>query len=73
MRQKDKHKRVFLCPLRHEKTTNKTYVRKSQYVKHGLGYYDLVNYKWQRRGQRNTTKRHFLKSLNIISGSHTAF
>ena len=46
MRHKDKHKRVFLRLLLHGKViTNRTFVHKSQYVKHGMGYCDSVCYK----------------------------
>ena len=46
IKHRDKHETVFLCSLRFEKIiTNRTYVHKSRYVKHGLGYCDLVYYK----------------------------
>ena len=46
MKHGDKHKTVFICSLRPEKIiTNRTYVYKSQYAKHGLGYRDLVYHK----------------------------
>ena len=46
MRHRDKQKPVFLRLLRREKIrANRTYVHKSQYAKHGLGYCDLVYYK----------------------------
>ena len=54
MRHRDKHKIVFLCSLRLEKRrTNRTYVHRSRYAKHGLGYCDFV-----------ITIRHCLKSHN---------
>ena len=71
-RHKGKHKIVFLCLLRLEKIrTNRTYVDKSWYAKHNLGYYDWVYFKWQRHDHRNPTKRHWLKSLNDIPWTHT--
>ena len=46
MKDRDKHKAVFLCLLSIEKIrTNRKYLHKSQYSKHGLGYGDLVYYK----------------------------
>ena len=36
--------------------TNRTYVHKSQYAKHGLGYHDFVYYKWQRHDHSHPTK-----------------
>ena len=46
MRHRDKQKPVFLHLLRREKIrANRTYVHKSQYAKHSLGYCDLVYYK----------------------------
>ena len=45
MRHRDKLKAVFLCSLQLEKIrANRTYVHKSQYASHSLGYRDLVYY-----------------------------
>ena len=50
------NKTVFLFSLWLEKIrTNRTYVRKSRYVKHGLGYCDFVYHKQQRHEHRNPT------------------
>ena len=38
---------VFLCAFGLGKISNRTYVPKSWYAKHGLGYCDLVHSKWQ--------------------------
>ena len=45
--------------------TNRTYVHMPQYAKHGLGYCDLVYYKWQRHDYKNPTKKDCLKSYNL--------
>ena len=66
IRHTDKHT-VFCCSLRLEEIrTNKTYVHKSWYAKHDLGYCNLVYYKWQRHDYRNPTKKHF-KLHNLMS------
>ena len=68
MRHRDKHKTVFFYLLRLEKIrTNRTYVRKFRYAKHGLGYCDLIYYKLQRDDHRNPIKKHRLKSHNLTS------
>ena len=65
MGHRDKQKTVFLCLLwlEEKKRTKRTYVHKSWYVKHCLGYCDLIYYKWQRHDYRNPTKKHCRKSL----------
>ena len=62
MRHKDKHKTVFLLlGFRLEKIkTNRAYLHKPRYAKHGLGYRDLY-YEW------NPTRKHRLKSHNLMS------
>ena len=67
IRHRDKHKIVLLRSLWLEKITNRTYVRKSRFAKHGLGYRDVVCFKWQRHDHRNPTKKHLLKSHNLTS------
>ena len=60
----DKHT-VLFCLLQHEKIwTNRTYMHRSRYATHGLGYLDLIYHKWQRYGHINPTKRHCLKSTH---------
>ena len=47
--------------------TNRIYMHKSRYAKHGLGYCDLLYYEWQRHNHRNPTKKYRLKSHNLTS------
>ena len=55
------HKTVFLCLFQLEKVkTNRAYVHKSWYAKHGLGYCNIVYYRWQSYDHRNPTKKHYL-------------
>ena len=41
-------------------------MQKSCYAKHSLGYQNLVSYKRQRHDHRNQTKKHHLKSHNLM-------
>ena len=67
MRHSYKHNTAFLPSIWLEKITNRTYVGKSQYVKHGWGYCDSVYIVNDRPDHRNKTKKHRLKSYNLTS------